>query len=107
MSRASKRAKERQNRSLDELVMAETKISRSQFLQVADVRKWTDVRSGRKSADSAPVMGFRLSGKVRRPVVPAARTSGKVMVVRCIGVNFRSEIRDAILSGIWGFWGQN
>ena len=38
MSRASKRAKERQKRSSDELVMAETKISQSQFLQVADVR---------------------------------------------------------------------
>ena len=38
MSRALKRAKERQNRSSGELVMAETKISRSQFLQVADVR---------------------------------------------------------------------
>ena len=38
MSRASKRAKEHQNRSSDELGMAETKISRSQFLLVADVR---------------------------------------------------------------------
>ena len=38
MSIASKRAKERKNRSSDELVMAETKISRSQFLKVADVR---------------------------------------------------------------------
>ena len=33
MSIASKRAKERQNRSSDELGMAETKISRSQFSQ--------------------------------------------------------------------------
>ena len=77
MSRASKRAKERQNRSSDELVMGETKISRSQFLHVADVRKWMDVRSpdvrsGRKSADSSRVRGFRSSGKVGRPVVPAA-----------------------------------
>ena len=38
MSIATKQAKERQNRSSNELVMAETKISRSQFLQVADVR---------------------------------------------------------------------
>ena len=38
MSRASKRAKERQNRSSDELVMDKTKISRSQYLQVTDVR---------------------------------------------------------------------
>ena len=44
MSIASKRAKERQNRSSDELVMTETRISRSQYLQVTDVRKWTDVR---------------------------------------------------------------
>ena len=44
MSIASKRAKERQNRSSDELVMDKTKISRSQYLQVTDVRKWTDVR---------------------------------------------------------------
>ena len=56
VSRASKRAKERQNRSSDELVMAETRISRSQFLQVSDARKWTDVRSpdvrwARKSAN--------------------------------------------------------
>ena len=45
MSIASKRAKEHQNRSSDELVMAETKISRSQYVQVSDVRKWIDVRS--------------------------------------------------------------
>lgn len=45
MSIASKRAKERQNRSSDELVMDKTKISRSLKLQVTNVRKWTDVRS--------------------------------------------------------------
>ena len=45
MSIASKRAKERQNRSSDELVMDKTKISRSQYLQVTDVHKRTDVRS--------------------------------------------------------------
>ena len=44
MSIASKRAKERQNRSSDELVMDKTKISRSLKLQVSDVRKWTDVQ---------------------------------------------------------------
>ena len=38
MSRASKRAKERQNQSSDELVMDKTKISRSQNIQVTDVR---------------------------------------------------------------------
>ena len=56
MSIASKQAKERQNRTPDELVMNGTKISRSLKLQVTDVRKWTDVRSpnvrsGRKSAN--------------------------------------------------------
>ena len=44
MSRASKRAKEDQNRSSDELVMSETRISRSGNLQVTDVRKRSDVR---------------------------------------------------------------
>ena len=46
----------RQNRSSAELVMEETRIRRSQYLQVTDVRKWTDVwspdvRSGQKSAN--------------------------------------------------------
>ena len=45
MLRASKRAKEGQNWSSDELVMDKTKISRSLKLQVTDVRKRTDVRS--------------------------------------------------------------
>ena len=44
MSRASKRAKERENRSLDELVMAERTFERNQFLQVTDVRTRSDVR---------------------------------------------------------------
>ena len=57
MSRASKRAKERQNRSLDELVMDKTKISRSLKLQVTDVRKGrmsgaSDIRKSRKSVNS-------------------------------------------------------
>ena len=43
MSRASKRVKERQNWSSDELVTAETRISRSLKLQVMDVRKRTNV----------------------------------------------------------------
>ena len=65
MSSASKRAKERQNRSSDELVMAETRISRSQFLQVTDVRKGrmsgaSDVRKSRKSVNLV---------RVRVPVV--------------------------------------
>ena len=41
---ASKRAKEHQNRSSDELVMAETKFERNQFLQDTDVRTRSDVR---------------------------------------------------------------
>ena len=44
MSRASKRAKEHENRTPDELVMVETKISRSQFLQVSDMRELSDFR---------------------------------------------------------------
>ena len=44
MLRASKRAKERENRTPDELVMAETKFERNQFLQVTDVRTRSDVR---------------------------------------------------------------
>ena len=47
----------------------------------------SDVRSGQKSANSARVRGFRSSGKVGRPVVPAAPD------VRCIGVNVRFQIR--------------
>ena len=67
LSIASKRAKERQKRSSDELVMAETKFQRSQSLQVADVRKWMDVRSpdvrrARKSANFHPGEGFWSSG---------------------------------------------
>ena len=45
VSIASKRAKERQNWSSDELVTDKTKISRSLKLHVTDVRKRTDVRS--------------------------------------------------------------
>ena len=44
MSIASKRAKERQKQSSDELVMAETTFERNQFLQVTDVRTRSDVR---------------------------------------------------------------
>ena len=68
MSIASKRAKERQNRSSDELVMDKTKISRSLKLHVTDVRKWMDVRSpnvrsGQKSVNLARV---RCSGRTER-----------------------------------------
>ena len=44
MSRTSKRAKEHQNRSSDELVMAETKFERNQVLQFTDVRTRSDVQ---------------------------------------------------------------
>ena len=77
MSIASRQAKERQNRSSDELVMAETKFQPSQFLQVTDVRKRSDVRSpdvrsGRKSGDSARVMGSGRPVDDGRPVVKGA-----------------------------------
>ena len=112
MSRASKRAKERQNRSSDELVMDKTKISRSLKLQVTDVRKWTDVRppdvwEGRKSVNSVRVRGSGLPGKVRRPVVPGAPDVRKTPVVRWVGVNARCEFGGAILDGKWRFRGQN
>ena len=112
MSRASKRAKERQNRSSDELVMDKTKISRSGNLQVTDVHKRTDVRSpnvrsGRKSINLAWVRGFGCPERVGRRVVLGAPDVRKVSVVRWIGVNAKYEIRGAILSGKWRFWGQN
>ena len=58
MSIASKRAKERQNRSSDELVIDKTKISRSLKLQVTDVRESrmsgaSDVRESRKSVNGS------------------------------------------------------
>ena len=82
MSIASKRAKERQNRSSDELVMAETRISRSQNLQVTDVREGrmsgaSDVRESRKSVNLARV---RCSGRPERSDVQSVlglRTSIK------------------------------
>ena len=105
MSIASKRAKERQNRSSDELVMAETKFQRSQFLQVTDVRKRTDVRSpdvrsGRKSAVSARDRGSGGPGKVGHPVLRGGPDVRKTPVVRWVGVNAGFEIRGAILGGI-------
>ena len=112
MSIASKRAKERQNRSSDELVMAETRISRSQNLQVTDVRKGrmsgaSDVRKSQKSINLVRVRGSGRPEKVGRPVVPGAPDVRKTPVVRWVGVNAKFQIRDAILGGIWGFWGQN
>ena len=104
MSRATKRAKEHKNRSSDELVMAETKISRSLKLQVTDVRKGrmsgpSDVRKGRKSVNSVRVRGSGRPEKVGHPVVPGAPDVRKTPVVRWVGVNARSEIRGVILGG--------
>ena len=112
VSRASKRAKERQKRSSNELVMAETRISGSLKLQVTDVRKWTDVRSpdvrsGRKSVNSAWVWGSGRPGKVGRPVLHGGPDVRKTSVVWWVGVNARIEFQDAILGGKWRFRGQN
>ena len=105
MSRASKRAKERQNRSLDELVMDKTQISRSLKLQVTDVRKGTDVRSpdvrsGQKSVNSVRVRG---SGRPERSDVRSflgLRTSVKL---RSSGRS--GSTRDA--SSGARFWAEN
>ena len=104
MSRASKRAKERQNRSLYELVMDKTKISRSLKLQVTDVRKGrmseaSDVRKSRKSVNSVRVRGSGRPEKVGRPVLRGGPDVRKTPVVRWVGVNARNEFRDAILGG--------
>ena len=70
MSRAFQRAKERENRTPDELVMDKTKISRSLELQVSDVRKRTDVQSSDVQSGSEIrkfyfVGWFRSSRKLR------------------------------------------
>ena len=112
MSIASKRAKERQNRSSGELVMDKTKISRSLKLQVTDVRKRrmsgaSDVRESRKSVNLVRVRGSGFPGKVGLPVVLGAPDVRKTPAVRWVGVNAKSEIRGVILSGKWRFQGQN
>ena len=106
MSRVSNRAKERQNRSSDELVMAETRISRSQYLQVTDVRKGrmsgaSGIREGRKSVNSVRVRGSGRLEKVGRPVLRGGPDVRKSSVVRWVGVNAKFQIRDAILGGNW------
>ena len=75
MSIASKRAKERQNRSSNELVMAKTRISRSQYLQVTDVLKGRMSGRARKSVNSVrvrgsgrPEMDGRLVGRGQRGI---------------------------------------
>ena len=112
MSIASKRAKERQNRSSDKLVTDKTKISRSQYLQVTDIREGrmsgaSDVRESRKSVNLVRVSGSGRPEKVGRPVVPRAPDVRKMSVVRGVGVNAKFQIRDMILGGNWGFRGQN
>ena len=112
MSIASKRAKERQNRSSDELVMAEIRISQSLKLQVTDVRKGrmsgaSDVRKSRKSVNLARVRCSGRPANIGRPVLRGVPDVRKTPVVRWVGVNTRSEIRGAILGGKWRFWGQN
>ena len=101
-----KRAKERQNRSSDELVMAETRISRSQNLQVTDVRKGrmsgaSDARKSQKSVNLVQVRGFGRPGKVGCPVLRGGPDVRKMPVVRWVGVNAKFQIRDAILGGNW------
>ena len=111
MSIASKRAKERQNRSSNELV-GKTKISRSLKLQVTDVRKGrmsgaSEVRKSQKSVNLVRVMGSGRPEKVGRPVVPGAPDVRKSPVVRWVGVNAKCEFGGAILGGKWTFRGQN
>ena len=103
---ASKRAKERQNRSSDELGMDKTKMSRSLKLQVTDVRKGrmsgaSDVRKGQKSVNSVRVRCSGCPEKVGRPVVHGAPDVRKTPVVRWVGVNARCEFGGAILGGKW------
>ena len=112
MSIASKRAKERQNRSSDELVMDKTKISRNLKLHITDVRKGrmsgaSDVRESRKSVNLVRVRGSGRLEKVGRPVLRGGPDVRKTPVVRWVGVNARIEFRDAILGGKWRFRGQN
>ena len=95
MSIASKRAKERQNRSSVELVVDKTKISRSLKLQV------TDVREGRKSVNSVRVRCSGRPEKVGRPVLRGGPDVRKSSVVQWVGVNTKFQIQDAILGGNW------
>jgi hypothetical protein len=97
MSIATQRAKECKNPSSDELVMAEAKISRSQFLQVTDVRKrtdvWrTDVWKVRKSVISVLLGGSGRPVKVGCPVLRKGPDACKVPIVRWVGVNAGFEI---------------
>ena len=92
--------------------MAETRISRSQNLQVTDIRKGrmsgaSDVRKSRKSVNSVRVRGSGRPEKVGRPVLHGGPDVRKTPVVRWVGVNEKSEIRGTILSGKWRFRGQN
>ena len=97
MSRASKRAQERPNRSSYELVMDKTKISRIQKLGVPDVRKRPEIRY------FLLYMWFRSSGEFRtsgaswgsgRPV--KGRSSGGSGSTRDLrsGTRFWTEFDD-------------
>ena len=106
MSRASKRAKERQNRSSDELVMDKTKISRSLKLQVTDVRKRrmsgaSDVRESRKSVNFILLAGFGRPVDDGRPVLRGG--SGRPEKRRSSGGS--GSTRDA--SSGTRFWAKN
>ena len=68
--------------------------------------RWTSGELGNLLI-SIRVRGSGRPEKVGRPDVPGAPDVRKSPVVRWVGVNARFEFRDAILGGIWGFWGQN
>ena len=97
MSRASKRAKERPNRSSYELVMDKTKISRSQNLGVPDVRKSSEIRYFLLYRWFRSSGEFRTSGASRgsgRPV--KGRSSGGSGSTRDLrsGTRFWAEFDD-------------
>ena len=72
MSRAFQQAKDRENRTSDELVIAETKISRSGYLHVADVwkKRTSDRRTSGRVGNPLILLGLGV------PVVQKGRTSG-------------------------------
>ena len=100
MSIASKRAKERQNRSSDELVMVLWTKQKSSEVGIYRLRTSVNGR----------MPGRRTSGRARKSVISVLLAgSGRPKKVRRpgVGVNAGFELRDAILGGILGFWGQN
>ena len=95
MSRASKRAKERPNRSSYELVMTKTKISRSQNLGIPDVRKRPEIRY------FLLYRWFRSSGEFRTS--GALRGSGRP--VKCRSSGGSGSTRDPSFET--RFWAEN